>query len=404
MPTTQSLSIKQARRIAIGAQGFTDPPAGGALDRRHMRRALDRVKLLQIDSVNVLQRAHYLPLFARLGAYPPRALDSMTEGRKRELFEYWGHEASFIPLSAHRLFRWRMEDALAGRGLYSSLGRFAQERAAIVDAVYRRVREEGPLAASEMENGRGKGGWWGWSEVKEALELLFWQGRVTAAGRRKSFERLYDLPERVLPAEVLDEPTPTRSEALAGLVMMAAEAMGVASEGDLRSYFRLPVADMRRTLPELLEEGRLEQVSVAGWKQPAYLHPAARKPRRFHRNTLLSPFDSLVWDRNRCERLFGFHYRLEFYTPAEKRVFGYYVMPFLLGDQLIGRVDVKADRADRRLLVLGAWEEPGHAMQGAVEALWEALERLAAWLHLPAIHVTGPGDLAAALRRLQERR
>ncbi len=400
MPTTQSLSVKQARRIALAAQGFTDPPASGAVDRRHLRRVLERVKLLQIDSVNVLQRAHYLPLFSRLGTYSRATLDAMAQGRKREFFEYWGHEASHIPLRSQPLFRWRMQDARAGRGLYSSLNRFASERAPLVQEVYCRVEHEGPLAASEMEGGRGRGGWWGWSETRIALELLFWQGRITAASRRKSFERLYDLPERVIPAEILDLPTPERREAQARLVMLAAEAMGVASESDLRAYFRLGVADARETLASLVEEGALEPVSVAGWKQPGYLHPVAKRPRRFPITTLLSPFDSLVWDRDRCERLFAFRYRLEFYTPAEKRSFGYYVMPFLWGEQMAGRVDVKADRKGRRLLLLGAWAEPGQDGTALAEALSEALRRLAAWLGLPRVEVSGPGDLSAALRRL----
>lgn len=398
MPTTQSLSAKQARRIALGAQGFTDPAAGGAVDRRHLRRVLERVKLLQIDSVNVLQRAHYLPLFSRLGPYARGTLDAMAQGRRREFFEYWGHEASFIPLAHHPFFRWRMEDARNGRGLYSSLNRFAVERAPLVEEVYRRIQQEGPLAASEMEGGRGSGGWWGWSATKEALELLFWQGRITAAARRKSFERLYDLPERVLPAETLGLETPERSVAQQRLIMMAAEAMGVASESDIRAYFRLPVIETRENLAALVEAGALQSVKVAGWKQPGYLYADCKRPRRFPIATLLSPFDSLVWDRDRCERLFGFHYRLEFYTPAEKRRFGYYVMPFLLGESLVGRVDVKADREGRQLLVLGAWAEAGHAEEAIAEALFEALRRLAGWLGLGSIAVTGPGDLSAALR------
>ncbi len=399
MPTTQSLSVKQARRIALGAQGFCDQAATGAVDRRHLRRVLERVKLLQIDSVNVLQRAHYLPLFSRLGPYARSTLDSMAQGRKREFFEYWGHEASFIPLVHHPSFRWRMEDARNGRGLYSSLNRFAVERAALVDEVFRRVQQEGPLAASEMEGGRGSGGWWGWSATKEALELLFWQGRITASARRKSFERLYDLPERVLPAEILALETPERSAAQQRLIMMAAEAMGVASESDIRAYFRLPVVETRENLAALVEAGSLECVSVAGWKQPGYLNAACKRPRRFPVATLLSPFDSLVWDRDRCERLFGFRYRLEFYTPAEKRTYGYYVMPFLLGEELVGRVDVKADREGRRLLVLGAWAEAGQEEARLVEPLLEALRRLTAWLGLRTIAVTGPGALSAALRQ-----
>ncbi len=404
MPSSRTLTVKQARRIALGAQGFADPLPGGTVDRRHVRRVLDRVKLLQIDSVNVLVRSHYLPLYSRLGAYPTELLDRLSRGRKRLLFEYWGHEASLIPLELQPLFRWRMEEARQGKGAYASLCRFASERPELLEKVLRRVGEDGPIDAGEVGGERGSGGWWGWSDTKQALEYLFWTGQVTTFARRRNFERLYALPERALPAEILSLPTPPKEDAQRQLLLLAADAMGVASETDFRAYFRMGVADTRARLAELVEAGSLEEVAVKGWKQPAYLNPAAHRPRRFERATLLSPFDSLVWDRDRCARLFGFHYRLEFYTPAEKRRFGYYVMPFLLGDRLVGRVDVKADRASCRLLVLGAFAESGEAPEKLAEPLFEQLTALASWLGLEAVRLEGEGDLVARMRDLRASR
>lgn len=397
MTSTTSLTAAQARRIALGAQGFADPRPAGQVTARHLWRVVERVKALQIDSVNVLQRAHYLPAFARLGPYPTETLDRLTQGRRRRLFEYWGHEASHLPLALQPLLRWRMQRAAAGQGTWTSLVTLAREQPGLIEAVYRQVAEEGPIAASRMEGPRGPGGWWGWSETKQALEYLFWSGRITCAARTRSFERLYDLPERVLPAEIRALPTPPEEEAQQRLLELAAEAMGVASETDLRAYFRQGVAETRSGLAALVEAGRLQEVAVKGWKQPAYLHPAARRPRRFDCCTLLSPFDSLVWDRDRTERLFGFHYRLEFYTPAANRRFGYYVMPFLLGERLVGRVDLKADRAAGRLLVLGAFAEAGEPPDALAGPLRQALESLAGWLGLPEVRVEPKGDLGRAL-------
>ncbi|MEO1191185.1 MAG: crosslink repair DNA glycosylase YcaQ family protein [Pseudomonadota bacterium] len=396
-PPSVTLSARQARRIALGAQGFADPYPSGRRDRRHLARVLGRVKLLQIDSVTALLRAHYLPAFARIGPYPRALLDNLTQGRRRSLFEYWGHEASFIPLEHHPLFRWRMVEAQAGQGLYRELARFGQEQAALVADTLARVEAEGPLSASDFEEGRGSGGWWGWSARKQALELLFWQGLVTAASRRRSFERLYDLPERVLPPDILALPTPEPEEAQRRLLLLAAEALGVATEVDLRAYVRMDAERAKLRLAELLEAEALLPAQVKGWDQPAYLHPEALRPRRFTRAVLLSPFDSLVWERPRCERLFNFHYRLEFYTPEAKRRYGYYVMPFLLGDALVGRVALKSDHAGGRLQVTGAFAEPGQARPEIAEALNQALHQLAAWLDLPGVHIDRNGDLAALL-------
>jgi len=397
MADSTRLSLKQARRIALAAQGFADPRPGGTVTARHLSRVLSRVKLLQIDSVNVLQRAHYLPFFSRLGPYPVTLLDRLTQGRRRQLFEYWGHEASHIPLDWQPLFRWRMQRAAQGQDIWSGLSRLAAEKPELIAAVEATVASDGPITASQMEGPRGSGGWWGWSESKQALEYLFWAGRIACARRTPSFERVYDLPQRVLPAEILAAPAPTELEAHRRLLLLAAEAMGVATEFDLRAYFRLRVDTTKAALAALVETGALQPVSVQGWRQQAYLHPGARRPRRLSCCTLLSPFDSLVWDRERVHRLFGFHYRLEFYTPAEKRRFGYYVMPVLLGERLVGRVDVKADRAAGRLLVLGAFAEAGETTEALAEPLQRALNELAAWLDLGGVDLVGEGDLMRAL-------
>lgn len=397
MPVPESLSRAEARRIAISAQGFCDRQPEAA-ERRHLRRVFGRVGLIQIDSVNVLVRSHYLPAFSRLGTYDAGLLDAAAwGGRRRELFEYWGHEASLLPLSLHPLLRWRMERAARGEGIYGGLARFMTERAAYVEQVLAEVAARGPLGASELsEPGLSSGSWWGWSDGKRALECLFWAGRVTTAGRR-GFERLYDLPERVLPAAVLDLPTPAEAEAQRALLSIAAASLGVATEADLRDYFRLDAVDAKPRLAELVESGALLPAMVDGWTQPAYLWPEARRPRRVSARALLSPFDSLIWERARTERLFGFRFRLEIYTPAHKREHGYYVLPFLLGDRLVARVDLKADRPARTLLVHAAHGE-AHADSGATaDALAAELHRMAGWLGLERVAVTPAGDLGPPL-------
>jgi uncharacterized protein YcaQ len=291
-----------------------------------------------------------------------------------------------------------MDRAAVGRGIYPELARFAGERRAFVDAVLEEVRARGPIGASGLTaGGAGRGGWWGWSEGKAALEFLFWAGAVTTASRR-SFERLYDLPERVLPRAMLGLPTPPVEEAQRSLLRIAAAALGVATERDLRDYFRLEPAETRLRVEELVDAGELVGVTVEGWPQPAYI-PAGTRPRRAIRAVaLLSPFDSLVFERARTERLFGFRYRIEIYTPAHRRTHGYYVLPFLLGNRLVARVDLKADRAGCRLLVQAAHAEPGCATTAVAAALAEELERMAAWLGLERVHTAARGDLGALLQ------
>jgi hypothetical protein len=390
-----SLSVAQARRVGLAAQGLADPRPAGRVDRRHLRRVLDRVGLIQIDSVNVLVRSQELPVFARLGPHPrdllPRAA---ADG---ELFEYWGHQASLIPVEHHPLYRWRM--ARAAEQAWRSVARMNEERPGYVESIYRMVVERGPVVAGDLSQRTApKGTWWDWDHAKVALEWLFYSGRVTARRRVNDFARLYDLPERMLPAAVLALPTPPEADARKALLVQAGRSLGVATLRDLASYHRQLLPICRPLLLELVEDGRLVPVRVEGWREPAYLHPEATLPRWVRARALLSPFDSLVWERPRVEQLFGFHYRIEIYTPAPKRRFGYYVLPFLLGDEIIGRVDLKADRAAAALLVRGAYLEPGVPDALAANELAEELSLMAGWLGLERIVVEGRGELAPALR------
>lgn len=398
--TRERLSAGEARRLAIAAQGLATPrPSAASL--RDIRRTIARQGLLQIDSVNVLVRAHYMPLFSRLGAYDARLLDTEAyKGKRRRLFEYWAHEASLVPVEMHPLFRWRMEEAARGEGIYKELTRFAREKRAFVDGVLRQIRDRGALAASEIEGGGASTtGWWGWSEGKIAIEYLFWAGLVTTARREDAgFTRIYDLPERVLHGDVLAAPTPSAEDAQRELLRHAAAALGVATEADLRDYFRLPVAGCKARIAELVEEGALVPVSVEGWKPQAYLDASARIPRGIEASALLSPFDPLVWERSRAHRLFDFHYRIEIYTPAEKRQYGYYCLPFLHGDRIAGRLDLKADRAEGLLRVESAHGE-GHIDKAkTAAAMANELRRMSAWLGLADVAVSRKGELAGALR------
>lgn len=355
-----------------------------------MRRTLDRLALHQIDSVNVLVRAHYLPAFSRLGGYDRTLLDAAAWGRKaeRRLFEYWAHEASLLPLSLHPLLRWRMARADSGVAGWKSMRAFAGERRAEAEAILARIRAEGPLAASDFEEGRSSTGWWAWGATKHALEWLFWAGHITTATRRRSFERVYDLTERVIPQRILSLPTPPEADAHRALIEIAARAHGIATTTDLRDYFRQTPDDASRAVAELAEQGVLVPVAVRGWTHQAWLHRDAKRPRRVQAAALLAPFDPLVWERARTERLFDFRYRIEIYTPAEKRIHGYYVLPFLLDDRLVARVDLKADRQASRLLAHRVTLEPG-APAGTMERLTLELRRMADWLALDDV-VVGP--------------
>jgi len=391
----ERLSAAEARRIALAAQGFADGrsarPGGHAL-----RRVLKQVGLLQIDSVNVLARGHYLTLFGRLGPYPLELVDKAAWYAPRRLFEYWGHEASLLPVATQPLLRWRMQRA--HDDAWGSMRRVAQERPDLIERVLAEVGERGPMAASEMEEVGSRRGepWWSWSDTKRAFEFLFWSGLITSA-RRRRFERLYDLTERVLPHAVVSAPTPGPDDAQRELVRIAARSLGVAAERDLRDYFRLPLADTRARVAELVESGELAPVEVEGWGTQAYLWHEASVPRKVDGRALIGPFDSLIWERSRVERLFGFRYRIEIYVPAPKRVHGYYVLPFLLGDRLVGRVDLKADRAAGELRVRAAHGEPDAPARTA-DALIDELRAMAGWLGLERVRVERRGGLAQALR------
>jgi uncharacterized protein YcaQ len=398
MALLESLSVAQARRITLAAQGFADPRPGGAVDMRHVRRVLRRLHLIQMDSVNVLQRAHFMPLYSRLGPYPTALLERAAYHRPRELFEFWGHEASLITVDLQPLFRWRM--ARAQEFAWGNMIRVATQQPDLVAWVLDEVRDRGPITAAEIEHDapRSTDHWgWNWSVVKQALEWLFYTGQVTAAERSTSFARRYDLTERVLPPAVLEEPTPAYEDAVRRLVELSARALGVAAEGELRDYFRLPVAGFKQAVVDLVEGGVLQPVRVQGWKQPAYLHHEARLPRWVRAATLVSPFDPLIWERARTERLFDMTYRIEIYVPAPQRLYGYYVLPFLLGDRFAARVDLKADRKAGVLQIPAAWIEPGADPEETAGALAAELRRLAGWLGLSDIAAPGRGDLAAPL-------
>lgn len=395
------LTIAQARRVALAAQGFADPRPSGRVDARHLRRVVDRVGLLQIDSVNVFSRSHYLPVLARLGPYPHALLDRYTGYVARPaqpgMFEYWAHAASLIPVEYQPLLRWRM--ARAHIEPWQNIRRIARENPTLIDDVRALVAERGPVVASDTDIPRPAprpGHMWNWSDGKTALEWLFYAGEITTA-KRVNFERYYDLTERVLPAEVLARPTPDRVDAVRDLVRISARSHGIGTEPDLRDYFRLSHADTKQAVAELVDAGELLPAEVSGWDAPAYLWHEARRPRTVAARALLSPFDALVWFRDRTLRLFDFHYRIEIYTREALRRHGYYVLPFLLGDELVGRTDLKADRQRRVLRVQSAWIEPGHDPAHVATELAAELAVTAGWLGLGGIEVAPRGDLAATL-------
>ncbi len=404
----QRLSLPEAVRIVLAAQGLARATRPGG-SRTTIARTIERLGLLQMDSVNVLVRAHYLPLFSRLGPYDPGLLDeaawtaAASGGRKRTLFEYWGHEASLLPLALQPLLRWRMARAERGEAMWGGVAALARDQPGFIRTILGEVAARGPVAASDLDRANRRGSaWWGWTETKIALEYLFWSGRVTTASRR-GFERVYDLTERVLPRAILESPTPDEAAAQRRLIRIAARALGVATESDLRDYFRLTLADTRARVAELVESGELLPVVVEGWRQTAYLAPDAARPRRVDGAALLSPFDPLVWERDRTERLFGFRYRLEIYTPAHKRQHGYYVLPFLLGDRLAARIDLKADRKAGTLRAAATYLEKGCDGDVVASALAAELALMAGWLGLARVTVDERGDLAGVLKHVVDR-
>jgi uncharacterized protein YcaQ len=400
--TPLDISRRDARRIALSAQGFADRRPAGRVDRRHFRKVLGRLATVQIDSVNVLTRSHELVFFARLGPYDREALTRWLWG-SREVFEYWGHEASLHPVGRHPLFRWRMQDDHAW-----GITEAARANPAMVTSALTEIRAHGPVQIGDLDvhrqAPRREASWWGWGDGKRVVEALFHAGEITAV-RRNGFSRAYLVPEQWLPAEVLALPKPTPDDAMKELLVVAARAHGLGTGRDLADYYRINVPTAARLLPELVEDGRLVPARVDGWTQPAFLHPDAHHPRRRMRaRALLSPFDSLIWERARTERLFGFRYRIEIYVPRAKRVHGYYVLPFLLDEHLVARVDLKADRQAGALRVRATWGEPDDVLDAAggddrvAAELADELATMAGWLGLDAgVDVEPAGDLAPAL-------
>ncbi len=397
----RELSRAQARRIALVAQGFRDPRHTHPTMRTFVR-TLDRTGVLQVDSVNVLQRAHYMPMFSRMGRYDQALLTRASERTPRRMVEYWAHVQAFMPVELWPVMRHRM-DAYRNSARW---GEWTKANTRIVDRVLDQVRDGGAATARKLDDGapRNRDNWgWNWSETRKALDYLWLVGEVAMAGRNSQFEPVYDLPERVLPAEVLAAPALEEREAIKDLVRRAALSHGVATVRCLTDYYRLQhhrgagTRATQRAVDELVDEGELLPVRVEGWKRPAWLHRDARLPRRVDARAVLSPFDPVVWERERTERIFDFHYRIEIYVPEAKRQYGYYVLPFLLGDSIVGRVDLKADRKVGRLLVKAAWSEPGAPEETAAELAAE-LRELATWLGLDDVVVESRGDLAPALQ------
>lgn len=400
MPAQLSFSLKQARRMALAAQGFSGRQPPASIKAAHVNRLIERLGVLQIDSVNALVRSHYLPLFSRLGQYAPLILEqaAWSAGRQRSLFEYWGHEASLLPMALYPLMRWRMERAAQGRGIYQQMARFGREQQAVIQRVLETVERQGALGAGSLSTRQERAGpWWDWSQEKHALEWLFAAGLVTVAGRR-GFERLYDLPERVIAAPILQQAPLSEAQAQRGLLLHSATALGIATEKDLRDYFRLEPADSRARLAELVEDGQLVTCEVQGWKPLAYCLPDPTVPRKVPSSALLSPFDSLIWERSRTERLFDFHYRLEIYTPQHKRVYGYYVLPFLHNERIAARVDLRAERAHGRLAVHAVHEEAPGLDEEGVQALALNLRQMADWLGLEQVQLNCQRPAATRLR------
>jgi uncharacterized protein YcaQ len=374
-----SLSIADARALALAAQGFDTARPKTKATQRHVDALISRLGVIQIDSVNVLVRSQELPLFSRLGNHNRNAIPKATEQQK--IFEYWGHEAAHLPVEIHPLFRWKMEAARLGKAKHWGLTSFYDDNKAFVRRMLKHVEKNGPTTSRELSTRtEKKGTWWDWDEAKVALEYLFLTGQLMSRGRGTDFARIYDTPERVLTPKILNAPTPSEHDARKQLLVRSAIAQGVATASDLADYYRQKPTTVKPLITELVEEGELRVVAVDGWTEKAFVHRAAKLPKQLHATALLSPFDSLVWCRPRNERLFNFHYRIEIYTPKEKRKFGYYVLPFMMNGEMVGRVDLKADRANLKLLVHSVHTEKGIKRSDINDALNNELHTMASWL------------------------
>ena len=383
-----TLSIADARALALAAQGFDTPRPANKATQRHVNSLISRLGVIQIDSVNVLVRSQELPLFSRLGNHDRNSIPKATESQK--IFEYWGHEAAHLPVEIHPLFRWKMEVARLGKARHWGLTSFYDDNKTFVKRMLKHVETNGPTTARELstrteKRGADKKTWWDWDESKTALEYLFLTGQLMSRGRGTDFARIYDTPERVLPQRIIDAPTASEHDARKQLLTLSAIAQGVATAGDLADYYRQKPAAVKPLITELLEEGELREVAVDGWTERAFVHRSAKLPKQLHATALLSPFDSLVWCRPRNERLFDFHYRIEIYTPKEKRKFGYYVLPFMMNGQMVGRVDLKADRANSKLLVHSVHTEKRIKRSTINDSLNNELRAMALWLGLDKV-------------------
>ncbi|UYN83680.1 MAG: YcaQ family DNA glycosylase [Microcella sp.] len=395
------LTAAQARRLALAAQGF-DREHPAAVSTRQLNATIDRLQVLQLDSVNVFARSHYLPLFARLGAYDQNDLDASVFARRGRYTEYWAHEAAVIRRDDWPLWHWKRE---ALRARYTERSAWVRGNTAMLDWLLTELAEKGPLTVSEVEHDatERRGPWWGWSDVKEGLEYLFAFGDVVSGGRR-GFSRVYALPEQVGLAALHAEAVP-RVDAQRELVLRSVRALGVGTVGDIADYYRLKIQPTRDALHSLLETGEVERVKVQGWGREGrdgdgFVVPGVSIPRRIEATAVLSPFDPVVWNRDRALRLFGFHYRIEIYTPAAKRQFGYYTLPVLVDDRLLGRIDLKSDRKAGVLRVQSAWVEPGSSVSELAARVAPVLRRASTWQGLGEVVVAEPlwGDAAAAVR------
>jgi uncharacterized protein len=389
-----TISLDVARRIALGAQGFGRERGGGVPTTRHFASVMARLGVIQLDSVNVCARSHYLPFYARIGAYDRERLDAWLNTPARH-FEYWAHEASVMAVEQYPLWRWRMQEWRR----WKSARTVMEQHPALADAVLQQVQDRGPLSVNELDAPKTRNGpWWGYGPGKLVLETLFGEGKLTAL-RGKGFARVYELPERAIPKALLLDERYDKHEAHKELLLRATRHYGIGTAKDLADYYRLAMSVAGPLLAELAAAGQIEEVAVEGWKGPVYRDPRAPCPRAIRGRTLLSPFDPLTWYRPRAERLFDFHYRIEIYTPQDKRKYGYYVLPFLLDGELVARVDLKADRKAKLLRVPSAFIESGHDKTRVARALAAELDRFASWLGLADVSLGRTGDLMRELRR-----
>lgn len=390
-----TVSIEAARRIALAAQGFARPRPSGRIGLGHVRRVVRDLGLLQIDYVNVLAPAQYQVLFSRLGPYERSLLDRLLFER-REFLEQWAHEASIVPIETWPLLAHRRDDFYRSKRFDA----FKKKHGDYVDGLLAEIRLRGPLTADDFDTPAGVArhvpGAWRRSVPRIVLEHHFGFGRLVASNRRPNFMREYDLPERIVPDQHRNR-KPSKDDAQRALLAHAARAQGISSAGDLADYWRMPIREARPRIAELVEAKELREVAVDGWNEPAYLHANATRPRRLDACALLSPFDPVVWTRGRLVRLYDFDYRLEIFMPKPKRRWGYYVLPFLWGDRIVARVDLKAQRADERLDVLAAYVEKDVDAGPAADALARELRTMANWLGLSQVRVERRGGFARQL-------